>query len=51
MKIIVLFFIRNGRGVETSRLWLNNDFSPALAIAERVIIYHVVLSGDTCKMR
>ena len=32
-----------------SRLWLNNDFGPVEAINES-IIYHVVLSGDTCKM-
>jgi len=34
-----------------SRLWLNNDFSPAEAIIESIIIYHVVLSGDACTMR
>lgn len=34
-----------------SRLWLNNDFDPVEAINESIIIYHVVLSGDTCKMR
>ena len=33
-----------------SRLWLNNDFGPVEAINESIIIYHVVLSGDTCKM-
>jgi len=51
MKIIALFFIRNGREVEMNRLWLNNGFSPAHAIAECIIIYHVVMSGDTCKVR
>ena len=33
-----------------SRLWLNNDFGPVEAVNESIIIYHVVLSGDTCKM-
>jgi hypothetical protein len=52
MKIIIaLFFIRYGRGVEMSRLWLNNDFGPVETISESIMIYHVVLSGDTCNMR
>jgi len=34
-----------------SRLWLNNDFGPAETISESIMIYHVVLSGDTCNMR
>jgi hypothetical protein len=33
-----------------SRLWLNNDFDPVKTINESIIIYHVVLSGDTCEM-
>jgi hypothetical protein len=32
-----------------SRLWLNSDFGPVEAINESIIIYHVVLSGDTSK--
>ena len=52
MKIIIaLFFIRYGRGVEMCRLWLNNDFGPVETISESIMIYHVVLSGDTCNMR
>jgi len=31
-----------------SRLWLNNDFGPVETISESIMIYHVVLSGDTC---
>ena len=38
------------RGVETSRLWLNNDFGPVGPVNEVSKIYHVVLSGDTSKM-
>src|SRR6478672_13066573 len=33
------------------RLWLNNDFGPVETISESIMIYHVVLSGDTCNMR
>ena len=33
-----------------SRLWLNSDFGPVETVNESIIIYHVVLSGDTCKM-
>ena len=32
------------------RLWLNNDFGPVETISESIMIYHVVLSGDTCNM-
>jgi len=33
-----------------SRLWLNSDFGPVETVNESIIIYHVVLSGDTCRM-
>ncbi len=33
-----------------SRLWLNSDFGPVETVNESIIIYHVVLGGDTCKM-